>query len=262
MTLFSTHEGLKYFQQLYVNRECYVFRDNRRRRLVLYGPDETKLAVQQELIKKTKDLQNYSHAMRLNEEEFKAARGGGLSEIISTFGKEAVSLRVTRDLKIITIYGTEQDFKTAKHILKSHLWLFDEDSNSDQICPVCLDDSPEDPFTTPCGHVYCKSAFIRQFNENPMIPITCYGGNPVCGKVLPLDTLKIVLSSTELERLLYDSFETYIRSHPKEFAYCPTPTLQREEISLSKGGKKRSDTLARTAPRAECLSIDLKAAAP
>jgi hypothetical protein len=179
--------------------------------------------VQKQLIKKIKDVQGCSHVMKLNEEEFKAAVGGGLEEVIYTFAKDTVSLSVIRDAKSITVYGTEQDFKTIRKIIRSHIGLFDEDMDLDAVCPACYT-KPEDPFTTPCGHTYCQDCFVHQCStEIPSIPITCYGNEATCNKLLALYALENALPSSEFESLLYNSFLVYVREHPLELAYCPTP---------------------------------------
>jgi hypothetical protein len=71
---FSTIAGLKYLQELYTGKDTYIFRDNRRRRLVLYGPREAKLQTQEDLVKKTKDLLTYSHVMKPKEEELSGCK--------------------------------------------------------------------------------------------------------------------------------------------------------------------------------------------
>jgi predicted RNA-binding Zn-ribbon protein involved in translation (DUF1610 family) len=93
-------------------------------------------------------------------------------------------------------------------------------------CSVCLTPA-EDPFTTNCGHMYCKLCLVFQTAWTPSFPIRCLGLNGNCNEPLTLRDLREVLPVSEYDALLVSSLTKHIRTHPSGFQYCPTPDCDR-----------------------------------
>lgn len=95
----------------------------------------------------------------------------------------------------------------------------------------------EEPVTTQCKHVYCgdclynlcsstfsigsskSRAICQAFNSlGPSTPFE----NNVCGSTFGLSELQTLLDPDEFERLLVDSFKSYVHRHPEKLQNCPT----------------------------------------
>jgi hypothetical protein len=93
-------------------------------------------------------------------------------------------------------------------------------------CAVCLTPA-EGPFTTNCGHMYCKLCLASQTAWTPEYPVRCLGLSGNCNELLILKDLWGVLPVSEYDALLVSSLTKHIRTHSSEFQYCPTPDCDR-----------------------------------
>ncbi|KAL3590765.1 hypothetical protein FPOAC2_12967 [Fusarium poae] len=93
-------------------------------------------------------------------------------------------------------------------------------------CPVCFDEA-EEPLETSCGHIYCSLCFFNMCQAEASKPgdfsISCMGDSGNCRKILQISEIQTLLLSETFENILEASFASFIRRHPAEFRYCPTP---------------------------------------
>ncbi|CAG7556497.1 unnamed protein product [Fusarium equiseti] len=106
-------------------------------------------------------------------------------------------------------------------------------------CPVCWGEA-EEPLMTSCGHIYCSLCFFNMCQAEATNPgdfsISCLGDSENCGKIFQLSEIQTLLLSEAFENILEASFATFIRLHPAEFRYCPTPDCD-QVYRVSSSGK-------------------------
>ncbi|MCJ1453322.1 hypothetical protein MMC28_003669 [Mycoblastus sanguinarius] len=226
---FTTPSGLSYLREVSHTYHGFIYRDSRKQKLSLHGSVQSKERMQSALIEKMRSANEATHHILLNGEQLKNALQGSFRRIVETLGKQRASLDVTRQPKRITIIGSTQDVETAQKILTEDITLDLErlslkDGTDKPDCAVCWTEA-EDPYFTPCGHVYCGSCFAGQCSSAGKgdLPIRCVGDLGDCSRIFNIQDLKLALPSTTYDQLLEDSFTTHIRTHPTSFQYCPTP---------------------------------------
>ncbi|KAF5708098.1 hypothetical protein FMUND_10746 [Fusarium mundagurra] len=93
-------------------------------------------------------------------------------------------------------------------------------------CPVCFDEA-EEPLETSCGHIYCSLCFFNmcqaEASDSGDFSISCIGDSGDCKKILQISEIQSLILSETFENILEASFASFIRRHPAEFRYCPTP---------------------------------------
>ncbi|TAQ88724.1 hypothetical protein B7494_g2990 [Chlorociboria aeruginascens] len=219
---FLTPASLLYLKSVYIGHSLYIHRDARKLQLLMYGGDSTKQeATQQTLIEKVYSLRLLTHTIVLTPALLKNAMRGGMRKIRKRFG-ETASLNASHQPKSITIQGSIQDCEVARNLLLEVIGANDLPGEEIRDCPVCWTE-PTDPLTMTCGHTYCQDCFTSQAASGEDIPFRCYGAEGKCTHIFSMKELRSMLSFTAFEKLLEGSFETYIRTHPKDFQYCPTP---------------------------------------
>lgn len=222
---FLTPESLVCLKHLSGIHKLYIHRDTRKSQLLLYGGSKNdQIAAQKSLIEKVESLKTLTHTIVLTSELLPKAIKGGWRCIRDKFG-DAAKLSISSQPKTITIRGSVQDFQEAQSLLlKGHLGFVESADQDDNDCSVCWTEATE-PLKTTCNHIYCKECFSNQISaaSDGDIPIGCCGAEGKCPHVFKLDELKDMLSSDIFEKLLNESFNTFIRTHPEKFQYCPTP---------------------------------------
>ncbi len=127
--------------------------------------------------------------------------------------------------KRILITGSEADYKLALGMVAEKKEV-SQDGSVVEDCAICWTPA-EHAVVTRCKHTYCADCFERFcFNGASgagEFSIGCEGDSGKCGAAPALDELQEHLSSTTFEDLLEASFASYIRLHPQDFRYCPTP---------------------------------------
>ncbi|CAF3451598.1 unnamed protein product [Fusarium graminearum] len=117
------------------------------------------------------------------------------------------------------------DLKTDGHAVKETAVPV-KAKNLETDCSVCFGEA-EESLETSCGHIYCNICFVNmcQSGESSSgdFSIKCVGASDACKKILPISEIQTLLLSETLENILDASFASFIRSHPTEFRYCPTP---------------------------------------
>ncbi len=230
---FATSAGLNYLDDLAWKCNVKVHRDSRRKLLTLYGSSRRKNEILLALAARNTRLIATTYYIRLNtEEDINKARDGGFRRIVAAFGKEHASMDLRSRIKVITIVGSFQDSEMARKLLDCNTdpavrQLSLEGSINNPDCIVCYTEADQ-VYRTPCGHIYCASCLAHQCASaaDQNIPLRCLGASGECAQVFSLRELKNTLRSEAFERLLEDSFAMHIRTHPKEYQYCPTPDCE------------------------------------
>ncbi|KAG4267599.1 hypothetical protein FPRO04_12754 [Fusarium proliferatum] len=115
-------------------------------------------------------------------------------------------------------------------------------------CPICFDEA-EESLETSCGHIYCSLCFFNMCQAEASTSgdflIGCMGNSGTCGKIIQISELQTLILSETFENILEASFASFIRRHPAEFRYCPTPDCDQVYRVSSPGKLPSTFTCAR-----------------
>ncbi|KAK5306905.1 hypothetical protein LTR99_002597 [Exophiala xenobiotica] len=222
---YSTAAGFSYLRSLSQPGKVLLYRDLRRRQLVLHGCstlfDPVRCAVMEDFRQRQESL----YFIPLEGDLWAKALRSGFRWITNRLGKQKAKLDVTRTPRLITITGSAEDARLARELLDSSSEDREQETDDkSRECPVCFHDA-DNPVELSCGHFYCQGCFEDQCRtiKDGMIPITCHGNEGSCEKVLTLDEIRKLLPYDQFEALLAASWNLYIRKHSDELDYCLTP---------------------------------------
>ncbi|KAF4951505.1 hypothetical protein FSARC_12899 [Fusarium sarcochroum] len=101
-----------------------------------------------------------------------------------------------------------------------------EVQNPQTDCSVCFCEA-EEALQTSCGHTYCSLCFVNmcqaEASTSGDFSIKCPGDSGGCKTTFQLCEIQKHLLSETFENILEASFASFIRHHPTDFRYCPTP---------------------------------------
>jgi len=138
--------------------------------------------------------------------------------------------------RIVTVHGSEEAARSACEKLEAALHsrgtsrlsptapIFmtrSEIAPSDQ-CDICSSPVTDAVLrASACGHTFCYDC-IRHYILDTALPLNCPA--TTCSGMLPISLIRLsVPDETEFDALLESAFLAHIRSHPTDFAWCPTP---------------------------------------
>ncbi|KAF4628087.1 hypothetical protein G7Y89_g10062 [Cudoniella acicularis] len=219
---FSSPASLHYLNELSRDSKLYIHREAQRGRLLIYGGlPAVRLNVERTLVAKIKALQQLTHTVILTPDLLAKAMQGGMRRLKRRFGASVV-LNISTYPKTISIVGSATVVQEAQALLLEYT---DQGQGEDD-CVVCWTEAT-DPIRTRCGHFYCRDCFANQASSvgegKHNLPIRCYGNDGKCLRIFSISDINSMLSATAFEELLKASFDTYVRTRPKNFQHCPTP---------------------------------------
>jgi hypothetical protein len=213
-----------------------IIRDLRKLVLRLYGKEPDMYAAQDMIVAKLQEVETETRVIILDATTLGPALAGGFRLIVASLGKDNVKLDIISNPKRILVKGSEYQEARAQDILDSHakrpfesqIGSVSMDEEVEELCPVCWT-PPEEPTKTRCGHVYCRCCLASQCTSagESDFPIRCLGASATCNLPFQLADLKTHLAANDYESMLRTSLTGYIRSHPKDYQYCPTPDCDR-----------------------------------
>ncbi|PTB70546.1 hypothetical protein BBK36DRAFT_1174627 [Trichoderma citrinoviride] len=210
-----------------------ILRDRGKSELRLFGSQprceeaERRLA---DLIR-VESLSTSARVIELEPHKFFWACHGGFKKIAARLGPEKASFDIISTPKKIVISGSLEDYDVALAIMEGREQVAEPVvqhglREAAQDCSVCWTEA-ESPVKTSCGHVYCQECFESSCTAGDGtaadFAILCHGNQGNCKDVMTIEDLQEHLSSSALEDVLERSFSSYIKRHPNEFRYCPTP---------------------------------------
>ena len=99
-------------------------------------------------------------------------------------------------------------------------------TKQDSDCSICWTEA-ENAVLTSCEHLYCLGCFedlcMSGGSTEKEFVAKCQGDTGRCNHIFSLFELEDHLSSAAIDNILEASFTTYVRGHPQDFRYCPTP---------------------------------------
>ncbi|KAK2754687.1 hypothetical protein FQN54_006820 [Arachnomyces sp. PD_36] len=207
-----------------------IITDISKRQLRLCGSLKKRRQVADYIANMLRKEPSTTYEIELKPHQFSWAAGGGFKDIQQALGDDVAIFNV--QAKKITINGTQRDYLEALAIMDRATRVgahgLPEDPNKPkEICPICFCEA-DNPIQTSCKHTYCLECFegfckSAPTNSKKGFQIKCQGDEGACSTVFTLPELKEHLSSALFEGVLKLSFQEYIKHHPGDFHYCPTP---------------------------------------
>jgi hypothetical protein len=207
---FSTRDALDYFSELSKEKNVYIYRDARKCQLRLFGCSAaSQSAIERILITRVesnnKDMPTTKPELSIL---FKVIFGG----IQKLRGKlnNPDTLNRSENSRSTSVYSSTKDLETTRAPLMSD-------------CSICWCPATE-PIQPSCGHTYCRDCFhgaAESAVDN--LPFHCFGQKGECDHIFTIQELRDILPFAKFEKLLRDSFDAHIRTHPEALQHCPTP---------------------------------------
>lgn len=218
---FSKSDGLECINTIAMKNNVYIYRDHRKAQLRLVGgtPD-LKTAIEQALLVAVRSATRTTHCIRLTLDQCSKIAGEGFGvweDLSETFSKD-VQFDVDAGHPAIFLHGSAEELEVACSIIMK----WDAPAQPAE-CVVCWWPA-SDPLKLSCGHSYCRDCLYHAADTAALnLPLACLGDSGECNHHLGIQELIHLLPYVRFEKLLSDVFEAYIRTHPNELRYCPTP---------------------------------------
>ncbi|KAK0616651.1 hypothetical protein B0T14DRAFT_546825 [Immersiella caudata] len=215
-----------------------IVRNKRLSCLHLFGSPEKCKEAQPLLAEIAKEDTSTTHTIELTDDQFSWARLGGFNEMRKTFGRKITFDSISTPKRIL-VTGSEKDYRLALDKLTTREDIAAKCTEEENTCSICWTEA-DDPIQTSCTHTYCTDCFENfcfagSASSNNDFSLRCAGASSTCGKEIPLSELQDHLPSRALEKILEESFTSYIRRRPDTFRYCATPDCDRVYRVSSKG---------------------------
>ena len=221
----DTYQKLKQIEQ---QHGVVIVRDKAKKQLKFLGPPDKYHQVQRTIIELIRTELTAVQTIRLNAHEFRWACNGGFKQIVTVLGDDVASFDIVSKPRKVIITGSKKQYQTALNIIRGNKGDVKRanSANTDQECTICWTEA-DNPLLTSCNHLYCLQCFedlcMSSMSAEKGSPICCQGEMGTCRKMFSLHEIQNHLSSAAFEEILEASFVSYIRRHPEDFRYCPTP---------------------------------------
>lgn len=217
---FSKHDAIEYLKELSIEKKVYIYRDDRKSQLRIYGGSSTsKSAIERRLIAAMEFAKKVTYSITLDRDMLLKTTHGGLRRLREKFGK-SVTLSYSGSSPAIVLSCSAKEIETAHALILGDSSIKHEPEADD--CAICWCAAVE-PLQLSCGHAYCRDCFFKAADAAvDHLPFACFGDQGRCSHVFGIRELRNVLPYAKFEKLLEDAFDTYIRTRPLEFQYCPT----------------------------------------
>lgn len=209
----------------------FVACDFRTQTIRVYGNQDGRKRAKRQILRGLEEARRLRNAIRLEGDLLAALVNGGLDAL---YRKNIDKSRVSLDFssKSFIIRG-EDDFVQT---VQSTITAYTPDSTSvteGNACTLCSL-VPGDQIELSCGHVYCKTClqyFLLSMVGPHFTTLGCQGSfsdnaDDNCPRYISYSIMRRLIEPQEHTDLLESSFISFIRVHPEDYRYCPTPHCQ------------------------------------
>lgn len=219
-------KGIKEIQS---QHGCIVLRDKTNGELRYFGSHTKFDHVEKVVASLVNEAEKETRVIDLGSEDLAWLREKGPQRAIALLGGQAACVDLLSDPKRVVIYGNESRYQAALDVVQKKSNVLENvpalNAASTQ-CVMCWTEA-ENPFRSPCNHVYCLECFdylctATDFDEPPHA-ITCQGDVGRCGRIFQAAEIRANLSSSAFETMAFKSFDSYRFRHNDTIHYCPTP---------------------------------------
>ncbi|RYP47141.1 hypothetical protein DL768_006751 [Monosporascus sp. mg162] len=209
-----------------------VVRNKAKQELRLFGTENKINEAQRQLANLFRIEASSAHAIELDPPKFDWAMCGGFNTITNRLGTEKAALDILSSPKKIIISSSLEDYDLALALVNGRELVDQPKSETAsgaavaEDCSVCWTEA-DSPVRTACDHVYCQDCFENgcaalSVSEADFV-LSCHGDQGNCNRAISLKDMHKHLSSAVFEDALERSFASYVRRHPNELRFCPTP---------------------------------------
>ncbi|KAI5859778.1 hypothetical protein GGS23DRAFT_583590 [Durotheca rogersii] len=239
--------------------DVVITRDMCKSQFRFFGPPESYEPAAQALQALIHELDANLHIIYLSADESEWVSRGGLGTLRHRLnGVPCWVLPSSR--RRLFVRGSPDDRARAQDIVYNREVEPAFTSSSEPQCAICWCEA-EEPVRTSCGHFYCGACFVDTCLSGPLdsqdFCISCKGDEDRCKNAFALSELQEHLPSQVFEQMLEASFASYVRRHPADFRYCPTPDCS-QIYRIAAGGRETPATftctrcLAAVCPACHC----------
>lgn len=193
-----------------------IVRDTQKSQLRVIGPSGRQQIAIQLLAEAIKEDKSASFSIDLTSEEYEWLRRGGSGVLTAKLGRNVFKFDLLADPKRIVIVGSQLQHLQAKVLILEMSETYYKPRNDG--CSICWTEA-EHPVRTACGHLYCGDCFegLAQSAASTLGCIECKGDADTCHKLVSLLDLNKHLTSSSFEKVLSQSFRSYISARPLEY---------------------------------------------
>jgi len=137
----------------------------------------------------------------------------------------AVTVRAAEDAALLAVEELQTAFTSQASIGLSPMapiFMTRSEIAPIEVCGICSTPVSDCALrASTCGHTFCYDC-IRHYIIEAALPLNC--PETTCAGILPISLIRLAVpDETEFDALLETAFLAHIRSHPADFAWCPTP---------------------------------------
>lgn len=222
-------DGKKFLDQLNLNKQFFVKCDPRNRTVRVLGNSGT--TAQDAIIEQIRLIRARRHVLPLRQDQLRTLVTGALVSLQTEVGEAKLTLNIANRPPTLLVHGNDEDVARVRRAIDG--LSLQTENYSEDVCPVCFCEV-QDPIKIQCGHSYCSAClahFLRPHDDRSYTPLRCVAevqpdsGN-LCNVDIPYSVIRQSISGTEEDRLLRDSFLSYVNAHSDEFRFCPSPDCE------------------------------------
>lgn len=221
---FSTAVGEELLAAANATGNGFARRDVHRRSIHMYGSDEGRAFLRFHISEGLDTVRSRRQTVAVDKAMMRHLVTGGFARIQDEYGIDNVTLNVAA--RTLEVRSDDVDSALIQRLLHdpSTVPAF-EPAIATAECPICFCQVTK-PMTLLCGHVYCTACvqhYMTSAAHSDEFPVKCLGEEGSCGIAIPSKDLERLLKPDDEEAMMQSSFLSFVRAHPNEYRYCPTP---------------------------------------
>ena len=223
--------------QLVLESGVHVHMDYQKQWITLYGSPDKVMAAEELMKEQYTLLLNMQHELSLKGALGRMALQGGIKAVQEDLGEGTVVVDHAKHRLFVRcspakIRHVETLLYKPRRPIAQPLAQSPAETIGGakrDVCPVCMEPAEQPVVELSCGHTYCKDClqdFVKAKIDHGKFPINCFYTSKVgrtCDAPLSISVISSIVSRLDYEQLFQTAFTTYVREHPKEYSYCPTP---------------------------------------
>ncbi|KAJ3104041.1 hypothetical protein HDU97_009588 [Phlyctochytrium planicorne] len=220
--VFTTTEWTAQLKLLFPYNDCFIYRDSRKKQLILYGKADEQL-ISSEIQKALEEYRNL--AIPLTKDSVRRILKFGPQKLAGLAGAEDIKVDITKCS--VSILGSENSTLFVQNWLscptEAEESVTSLSASNVNVCDICLSNcSAEEGRTmTGCKHSFCQDCLLAKLTKmSEPFPICCMAEN--CKEKLDVSLIKSFLTAGEFQALVNASFKSFINGNGEKYAFCPT----------------------------------------
>jgi ATP-dependent RNA helicase DHX8/PRP22 len=231
--LIFSKEGFNLMKSVQKETKTYVLFDKHNFNIRIFGSPQNADLAQRKLL-------NSLIALHQSKQLEVHLRGGDLppdlmKRVVDEFGPDLQGLKnkfpnaeftLNTKYHVVSVNGSKDLKEKVKEVIYAIASTPDgRKIKNESSCPICLCEIDDNYRLENCGHEFCRSCLLDQFDSalksRDSFPILCTYKN--CKSPILLTDLRSLLSGEKLEELFRSSLGAYVASSLGKLRFCPTP---------------------------------------